>query len=58
MNPQNCIQAVSSHTPFDPAEAESIAATLAFLAEHHPCWQRDNYVGYLAAWWDELVVAR
>jgi 8-oxo-dGTP pyrophosphatase MutT (NUDIX family) len=46
---QSCTQAIASHTPFGPAEAESIAATLAFLGEHDRCWQRDNYVGHFTA---------
>jgi 8-oxo-dGTP pyrophosphatase MutT (NUDIX family) len=45
----NCAQAIASHTPFAPAEAESIAATLAFLREQSRCWQRDNYLGHLTA---------
>ncbi|MBW4482987.1 MAG: NUDIX hydrolase [Tildeniella torsiva UHER 1998/13D] len=49
IEPQNCAQAIASHTPIDPAEAESIVATLAFLDEHDRCWQRDNYVGHLTA---------
>ena len=49
MDSQSIAQAIASHTPFDPTEAESIAATLEFLAEHHRCWQRDNYVGHLTA---------
>ena len=49
MNQQNCIQALSSHTPFDQEEAESIAATLAFLTEQSRFWQRDNYLGHLTA---------
>jgi 8-oxo-dGTP pyrophosphatase MutT (NUDIX family) len=49
MNPQNCMQAVSSHTPFDQEEAESVTATLAFLGEQSRFWQRDNYVGHLTA---------
>ncbi len=49
MNSQDCAQAIASHTPFNPAEAESIAATLAFLEEHDRFWQRDNYVGHLTA---------
>ena len=49
MDPQSCIQSIAAHTPFDPAEAESVAATLAFLDEHDRCWQRDNYVGHLTA---------
>ena len=49
LDPQNCAQAIASHTSFDPTEAESITATLAFLEEHHRCWQRDNYVGHLTA---------
>jgi 8-oxo-dGTP pyrophosphatase MutT (NUDIX family) len=52
MNPQNCSQAISFHAPFDLEEAASIAATLAFLENHHHFWQRDNYVGHLttSAW--------
>jgi 8-oxo-dGTP pyrophosphatase MutT (NUDIX family) len=46
---QSCAQAIASHAPFDPAEAASIAATLAFLEEHSRCWQRDNYEGHLTA---------
>jgi 8-oxo-dGTP pyrophosphatase MutT (NUDIX family) len=49
MNPQNCMQAISSHTPFDQEEAESIIATLAFLEGQSCFWQRDNYVGHLTA---------
>ena len=49
MTPQSCKQAIASHTAFDPAEAESITATLAFLAEQDRFWQRDNYVGHLTA---------
>lgn len=49
IKPQSCAQAIASHTPIDPAEAESIIATLAFLKEHDRCWQRDNYVGHLTA---------
>ncbi|MBE9112609.1 NUDIX hydrolase [Nodosilinea sp. LEGE 07298] len=49
LDPQNCAQAIAAHTPFNPTEAESITATLAFLAKHHRCWQRDNYVGHLTA---------
>ncbi len=49
MNPQICAQAIASHTPFNQSEAESIAATLAFLADHPRCWQRDNYTGHLTA---------
>lgn len=49
MNPQDCAQAITSHTPLDPAEADAIAATLVFLREHHRCWQRDNYVSHLTA---------
>ncbi|MGG6242080.1 NUDIX hydrolase [Nodosilinea sp. AN01ver1] len=49
INPQICAQAIASHSPFDPAEAESIAATLAFLGKSDRCWPRDNYVGHLTA---------
>lgn len=49
MDLQNCLKTISSHIPFDSAEAESITATLAFLGEHDRCWQRDNYVGHLTA---------
>lgn len=49
ITPQNCIQEIASHTPLNPAEAESIAATLAFLGEQSRCWQRNNYVGHLTA---------
>ncbi|WOD37136.1 NUDIX hydrolase [Nodosilinea sp. E11] len=49
MTPQTCIQAIASHTPFNPAEAESIAATLAFLEQQSRYWQRDNYLGHLTA---------
>lgn len=49
IEPQSCAQAIASHTPFDPAEAKSIAATLAFLEEQDRCWQRDNYAGHLTA---------
>ncbi|HSM80873.1 MAG TPA: NUDIX hydrolase [Nodosilinea sp.] len=49
IDPQSCAQAIASYMPLNPAESESIAATLAFLAEHHRCWQRDNYVGHLTA---------
>lgn len=50
MAPQNCAQAIASHPPFDPAEAEAIAATLTFLEKHSRHWQRDNYVGHLTAY--------
>lgn len=49
IEPQNCAQAIASHTPFDLAEAESIAASLAFLREQSRFWQRENYVGHLTA---------
>lgn len=49
MNLQNCMQSISSQTPFDQEEAESIIATLAFLGEQSRFWQRDNYVGHLTA---------
>lgn len=49
MNLQNCMQAISSHTPFDQEEAESIIAMLAFLGEQSSFWQRDNYMGHLTA---------
>lgn len=49
MTLQNCAQAIASHPPFDPAEAGSIAATLAFLGEQERFWQRDNYTGHLTA---------
>jgi 8-oxo-dGTP pyrophosphatase MutT (NUDIX family) len=49
ITPQNCSQEIAAHTPFNPAEAESIAATLAFLGEQSHCWQRNNYVGHLTA---------
>lgn len=49
INPQSCVQAILGHSPFDPAEAASIAATLTFLEEHSRCWQRDNYAGHLTA---------
>lgn len=49
IKPQICAQAIASHTPFDPAEAESIAASMAFLREQSRCWQRENYVGHLTA---------
>jgi 8-oxo-dGTP pyrophosphatase MutT (NUDIX family) len=49
MDPQGCTQAIASHTPFDPTEAESIAATMAFLEGQPRFWQRDNYVGHLTA---------
>jgi 8-oxo-dGTP pyrophosphatase MutT (NUDIX family) len=49
LDPQNCIQEIASHTPFGLAEAESIAATLAFLGEQSRYWQRDNYAGHLTA---------
>jgi 8-oxo-dGTP pyrophosphatase MutT (NUDIX family) len=49
INPQNCAQEIASHTSFDPAEAESIAATLAFLGEQSRCWQRNNHAGHLTA---------
>jgi len=47
--PQDCTQEIASHTPFNLAESESIAATLAFLGEQSRCWQRDNYSGHLTA---------
>jgi len=52
LQPQSCAQAIAGHSPFDPAEAASIAATLAFLEEQSRCWQRDNYGGHLttSAW--------
>ncbi|MBD1914264.1 MULTISPECIES: NUDIX hydrolase [Cyanophyceae] len=49
IEPQICAQAIASHTPFDPSEAQAIVATLAFLEEHDRFWQRDNYVGHLTA---------
>jgi 8-oxo-dGTP pyrophosphatase MutT (NUDIX family) len=49
MSPQICAQAIASHIPSDPAEAQSITATLAFLREQDRCWQRDNFVGHLTA---------
>ena len=49
IKPLSCVQAIAGHSPFDPAEATSIAATLAFLEEQSRFWQRDNYVGHLTA---------
>ena len=49
LNPQNCTQEINSYIPFNPAEAESITATLAFLGEQSRCWQRNNYAGHLTA---------
>ena len=44
MDPQGCTQAIASHTPFDPTEAESIAATMAFL-EGQPRFWHSYYFG-------------
>lgn len=49
MSFQDCNREIASHNPFDPAEAESTAATLSFLGAHHRFWQRDNYAGHLTA---------
>ena len=43
MDPQGCTQAIASHTPFDPTEAESIAATMAFLEGQPRFWHSYDF---------------